>query len=143
MDENQNKINNVETKICPHCGALNNKDNNFCINCGSMLNGNTSPTQTPTQSNQQVNDVQNPQKEKEKNPYKGLMITLGIASAVLTLFVEKAIPYIVIAAVASIFSKKTRPYGLTILIAMGVGFVVGFIFIIIIFGMCIAGLGGY
>lgn len=142
MDGNQNGINNVETIYCTHCGTLNNKANNFCINCGAVINENTSLTQTSTQPNQQVNNVQSSKKEKEENPYKGLMILLGIASIVLSLFFGELSSLVFLAAIVSLFSKTTRPYGLTVLIAMGVSMVIGIILFIILLGVCFAGLGG-
>lgn len=138
MDENKNEIKNVETITCTHCGNLNNKANRFCIYCGTAINGNDSINQEPTTTNQQVNNVQPPQ--KEKNPYKALMIILGIVSIALSLYNQEFAIFVFIATIASLFSKKTRPYGLTILITTGISIVVGIILIIILFGMCFAGL---
>ena len=141
MDGNQNEINKIGTIYCKHCGNLNDKNNNFCVNCGVAINENISPTQSPIQSTQQVNNVQQPQNEKENNSYKVLMILLGVAAIALSIFVEKAAGFVLIAAIATLFSKTTRPFGLTVLIVAGVGFVIGILFIIILFGMCFAGLG--
>lgn len=142
MDGNQNEINNVGTIYCTHCGTLNDKTNNFCISCGAAINGNISSTQTSGQSNQQVNNVQPSKKEDEVNPYKGLMILLGIASIVLSLFNAGLSSAMLFVAIASLFSKTTRPYGLTVLIAFGVSMVIGIILLITFFGACFAGLGG-
>ena len=139
MDGNQNEINKIGTIYCKQCGTLNDKKNNFCIKCGVAINENIPPTQRPIQSTQQVNNVQQPQ--KEKNPYKVLMIILGIVAIALALFVNGAIIYVFIAAIASLFSKTTRPFGLTILITVGVELVIGVLSIIILFGMCFAGMG--
>ena len=138
MDGNKNEINNVETITCTHCGNLNNKANKFCIYCGTAINGNDSTNQEPT-TNQQVNNAQPPQ--KEKNPYKTLMIILGIVSIALSLYNQEFAIFVFIATIASLFSKTTRPYGLTILITAGIGIGVEIILIIILFGMCFAGLG--
>ena len=139
MDGNQNEINKIGTIYCKQCGTLNDKNNNFCKNCGVAINENISSTQRPIQSTQQVNNVQQPQ--KEKNPYKVLMIILGIVAIALALFVNGAIIYVFIAAIASLFSKTTRPFGLTVLITVGVELVIGVLSIIILFGMCFAGMG--
>ena len=141
MDGNQNEINNVETIYCTHCGTLNNKTNNFCISCGAAINGNTSSIQTPGQPNQQVNNVQPSKKEDEVNPYKGLMILLGIVSVVFSLFNAGLSSVMFFVAIVSLFSKTTIPYGLTVLIAMGVSMVIGIILFIIFLGACFAGLG--
>ena len=140
MDGNQNENNNIGTINCSHCGTSNNKNNKFCINCGVAINENISPTQSPIQSIQQVNNVQQPQKEKENNPYKVLMILLGVVAIVLSIFVEKLAVYVLIVAIASLFSKTTRPFGLTVMIAIGAGFAIGVILVIILFGMCFAGI---
>ncbi len=138
MDGDQNGINNVETIYCTHCGTLNNKKNKFCKYCGTAINGNDSINQEPTTTNQQVNNVQPPQ--KDKNPYKALMIILGIVSIALSLYNQEFVIFVFIATIASLFSKKTRPYGLTVLIPFGVSMVIGLILFIILFGMCFAGL---
>ena len=137
MDGNKNEINNVETITCTHCGNLNNKENKFCIYCGTAINGNDSINQEPT-TNQQVNNVQPPQ--KEKNPYIAIMIILGIVSIALSLYNQEFAIFLFITTIASLFSKKTRPYGLTILITIGISIGVEIILIIILFGMCFVGL---
>ncbi len=150
MDENQNTNNNVATTYCAHCGALNNKTSLYCINCGSPLTQNSEQQVAPvvpnqpvnnTQPLQQVNNTQPAAPEKEKNPYTAIMIILGIASIVLCLFVEQAIAVVSIAAIASLFSKTTRPYGITVFSAFASVFVIGVVLMIILFGMCFAGLG--
>ena len=145
MAENQTGTTNVETMYCGHCGSLNNKTNCYCYNCGAMLNTNTSTTQnsamTSQQQNQQGNNVQQTQ-GKEENKYKPLMILLGIASIFLIIFFERANIFVFIVAVASLFTKTTRPYGITVLIALLAGIVISVILVIIMFGMCFAGLGG-
>ena len=152
MDGNQIENNIIETINCSQCGASNNKTNHFCQYCGASLNENTTINQNIMQTNQNSNVTQQPvqpnnnvqtnQNVKEKNPYLALMIILGIASTVLTVFYEKTIILVVIATIASLFNKTTRPYGLTVLITYFIGLIIGVIFFIIFIGMCFAALGG-
>lgn len=139
MDGNQNKTNNVGTIYCPQCGFLNEKANCYCANCGYHLEAMMTNQSAP---NQQVTYTQPMPKSKEKNPYLALMIVLGIASCGLVLFMEEAIIFVILLAIASLFSRTTRPYGLTVIITLLVGALIFFIIVVIVLGMCFAGLGG-
>ena len=140
MDGNQNTTNNIEAIYCVQCGTLNDKKNNYCINCGVMINKNDASPQMPLQQNQQVNN--NQPKEKEKNPYKIPMILLALLSVYLMRYFSSFWLLFLFIIIASLFSKKTRPFGLTIISLVVALFVFEFVIIIIIFGTCMAGLGG-
>ena len=142
MDGNQNGFNNVGTIYCAHCGALNYRTNNNCVNCGTPLIGIQHPIQTlPTQNQPVVNNVNPPQKENKL--LMPLMIILGIATVVLCFYFNSYIAWglATIAALTSVFFKKTRAYGIAVLISFAAIIAIGVILIIILFGMCFAALG--
>lgn len=150
MDGNQNGTNLVETTNCTHCGTVNNKGNRFCINCGAALSSNDSMPSEPMsripqpessqQSNQHNMNTQTTPKEKEKNPNKLLLILLGIGSLVLSAYVNGLGMVVFALAIASLFNKPTRAYGITVLLPVAISFAVGLILIVVLFGACFVGL---
>lgn len=143
MKENSDQQNNTLLKYCPTCGSSNEGNNRYCTCCGGLLNP-QNPINQPTNNNtiNQQSDNKNSTHQEEKNEIKGLLIFLGIASIVLSIFFRPLFILGFIAAVASFFSKKYRPYGISFFIVLGIGLATYVIFIIIIIGMCFAGLGG-
>lgn len=120
MDGNQNENNNVGKIYCSQCGSLNETTSNFCIKCGARISR-VLQNQIVAQPIQQANKVQPPRIVKEKNPYEPFLILLGVASIFVSVFVDNLYILVLVAAIASLFSKKTKPYGLTIFAAIGLG----------------------
>ena len=148
-NENKEQITNVEEKakeepmakveattqtessdfiICSKCGGNIKSGSNFCTHCGAALSSDSN-------GNQSVNQENN----ESKSP---IPIIFAILSVIISAFFPPAFIIAIIFAIISLFKKEYRSFGITVFTAFGVVFLTGALFVIIMFGMCIAALGG-
>lgn len=147
MDEKINEL-NTNNVYCGNCGTLNTSDNNFCHNCGATI---VPPLQepqiqVPAEASPQNNITPAPKPEDtDTTEQKVLYITLGIVGGILSLVISYFFPPILIAAIAgaitSLFFKRFRAFGITVLVSIGILAITAVVFVIIMFGACIAAFG--
>ena len=134
----QNKetpISSNKSIFCPNCGMSNDANHNFCAKCGTSL----------PKDVKEMASYSNTNKEETKKQSSNKTI-FYILIAILAIFLGyryfPTLRYLVpILAVASLFNKETRPFGVTILsIAVVLG-IAGLVFVVILFGACISAFG--
>ena len=137
-DSNKTRIIN-----CPQCGIANNYNNSFCVQCGTKFNHNeiNNETNLPPNTNNTNNiqtNIQENQSNKIKRKTSSVAVLLGITSIILSGIIPYSSIIIIILAILSLFKEETKDYGKTVLIGYGILFVTSIIFMIILYGMCIA-----
>ena len=138
MDGNQNGTVNIETKYCAQCGSLNYKSSTYCTKCGAALNQGSTEHKPMQQQPQEEFVNGNPyQRFPEQDKNKPLMIGLAVVSIILALLDQRLSVIIFICALVAYFFPKTKLYGKIVLRAYLIGFIIGVILIVVLFGMCL------